>query len=270
MSGEPEGPGMFRDRYGFFFWLAWILWFAGSFVLSALGWTFLMKKLLGAITGAELTLAWVVCVFGGWFILVIPFMRKKERIWKRLNTDQEKAVDAWLLGMGIFIGSLAAAALGWSWVFRAHLHEASGFYGAWAKAVFGTWFAVMIPFLVLMYLKADAIFKTASARQTYQPNYRTAHVEAARRLLPEHFSCYLLTQKPVLSGGYLVNLRLKDGREVPHVFVLRGKEIAGIYDRPTFDFEMAEIESVVLIPTDAFPDFKEAKWLRLDVDPNLL
>ena len=87
-----------KDRYGFLFWLRWIVSFAGSFVVSAAAWTFALQYAFGPIRGAELLITWTVAVFGSWFILVIPFMRKKERIWKRLNTDQESAVDAWLIG----------------------------------------------------------------------------------------------------------------------------------------------------------------------------
>src|SRR5437773_125999 len=107
-----------QDRYGFLFWLKWILWFAGSFIISAIFWTLLIKGIFHEIKGPELTLTWAVSVFGSWFILVIPFMRKKEQIWKRLNSDQEKAVDAWLLGMGVLIGLLIASSFGWSFVFR--------------------------------------------------------------------------------------------------------------------------------------------------------
>ena len=91
-------PGMqaIKDRYGFLFWLRWIFLFAGSFVASALLWTQLFKSLFGAVAGPELTFTWVIAVFGSWFLLIIPFMRKKEQIWKRLNDDQEHAVDAWL------------------------------------------------------------------------------------------------------------------------------------------------------------------------------
>ena len=91
-----------KDQYGFKFWLGWIVQFAGSFIAAVLFWTFSLTALFGGIRGAEISITWAVAVFGSWFILMIPFMRKKERIWKRLNDDQEKATDAWLLGLRIF------------------------------------------------------------------------------------------------------------------------------------------------------------------------
>ena len=258
------GPGMVRDRYGFFFWLSWIMWFAGSFVLSAMGWTYGMKAVFGPIRGAELTLAWTVAVFGTWFILVIPFMRKKEQIWKRLNDDQERAVDAWLLGMGIFIGSLVVSSIGWSLVFSAKLHrETTGIDGGWAKAVFGTWIAVLIPFLILMYRKADDIFQTANSRQTYEPNYRKIFVPLEQRLLPDALARQIQAQKPILPNGHLAQLRLKNGQTVPNVFIVKGREIVGIYDREGFDFAMSDITA--LEPAGEIPVFEESRWLRLDL-----
>ena len=155
-----------QDRYGFLFWLKWILWFAGSFIFAAVCWTALMKRLFVSIQGPELTLTWIVAVFGSWFILVIPFMRKKEQIWKRLNQDQERAVDAWFIGMSVFIGLLLASSLAWSIAYKDRLHSIAG-HGMdmlWAKAVFSSWLLILIPFLVLMYRSADKIFKDAAER----------------------------------------------------------------------------------------------------------
>lgn len=268
MSGAPMkgGPGMARDRYGFFFWLRWIVWFAGSFVVSAGAWTLLLKAVFGPVRGAELTLAWTVAVFGTWFILVIPFMRKKEQIWKRLNDDQEKAVDAWLFGVGVFIGTLVASAFGWSLVFEKNLHrDIPGMDGGWAKAVFGTWIAVLIPFLVLMYRKADAIFQTANARQTYRPGYRRQSVPLEDRLLPEALAKKLQSAKSPLPNGHLVNLTLKNGGTVPYVFVMRGREVVGIYDRTDFGLRMDDIAAVD--PWEGeLPLFEEGRWLRVDIN----
>jgi len=36
-----------RDKYGFTFWLAWILQFAGSFLAAALAGTVLYQKIFG-------------------------------------------------------------------------------------------------------------------------------------------------------------------------------------------------------------------------------
>ena len=260
-----SGARALKDRYGFFFWLRWILWFSGSFVVAALGWTFLFKQLFGAVRGAELTLTWMVCVFGSWFILVIPFMRKKEQIWKRLNTDQERAVDAWLMGMSIFIGSLVMSALGWGIVFKPRLHtESAGMDGVWMKAVFGTWLAVLIPFLIFMYRKADFIFQTARMRQTYEPNYRQAAIPREERLLPQALADRLAAAKPILPKGHLIHAKLKDGSWVKYLFILNGNEIAGIYDRERLDFDPRQIEEIQIV-SEELPVFDPTRWLRLDL-----
>jgi hypothetical protein len=258
-----------RDRYGFLFWLKWILWFAGSFVAAAVVWTTLFKFSFGKIEGAELTLSWVVAVFGSWFLLVIPFMRKKEQIWKRLNEDQEKAVDASFLGMGIFIGLLIASSFGWSLVFKHRLNEGPGLEPVWAKAVFGTWLATLIPFLILLYRKADQIFKDAVIRQGDVPVFKSIFVKTSRRTLPKALEDKLKTFPPTLGSGHLVTLTLKDGRKVPHVFVIHSKEILGVYD-PLGEHALGnlswlgQIEAIEETKPADWPDFQESQWLRLD------
>ncbi len=256
-------PRAFRDRYGFLFWLRWILWFAGSFILAALLWTVLMRRLFGVIEGPELTMTWVVSVFGSWFILVIPFMRKKEQIWKRLNEDQEKAVDAWLFGVSVFIGLLVVSLFAWSWIFRERIHQ-SGYDLLWVKSVFVSWLVILLPFLILMYRKADFIFKTAVERQTYSPKFRTVSVERSKRLLPVSIVQKLKGIPPVLKGGQVVTLVLKNGRKVPHVFVLDYQEILGLYDQKEYDFNPIDISDFETIPLETLPPYEESKWLRLD------
>lgn len=253
-----------RDRYGFFFWLRWILWFAGSFVLASAAWTTLIRTVFGRIEGVELTITWSVGVFGSWFLLVIPFMRKKEQIWKRLNSDQEAAVDAWFRGMGLFLSLLILSSFFWSLWLRERLTPGEGVYTGWVKAVFGTWLVLAIPFLILMYRQADKIFKSAVARQTYEPGYRKAYVDVSKRTLPEALTRKLGLLPPTLKGGHVVTLFLKDGQRVPHVFVVNSREIVGIYDRQALDFGMEELNNLEQIHSDQLPAYEESKWLRLD------
>ncbi len=255
-----------NDRYGFFFWLRWILWFSGSFVLSALAWTAAMKAAFGVIAGPELTMTWIVAVFGSWFLLVIPFMRKKEQIWKRLNDDQEKAVDIWFVGMGLFIAFLAASAFFWSyWLKDSILLE--GMNPVWAKATFGTWLAGLVPFLIGMYRQADKLFAAAHARQTYTPGYRTAEVEGAARTLPNALRARLKNFPETLPNGHVVTAVLKSGERVPHVFILKRREILGVYDRPSLGFHASDLADLEPILSENLPVYDEAKWLRLDGSP---
>ncbi len=254
-----------KDRYGFLFWLRWILWFAGSFIVAAVLWTALMRFLFGRIAGEELTITWTISVFGSWFLLVIPFMRKKEQIWKRLNDDQEKAVDAWFMGMGTFIGFLVLSAFIWSVVFKDRIGpDPKGFDPLWVKAVLGSWLIILVPFLILMYRKADKIFSTAVERQTYVPKFKTVAVDPVKRTLPEQWALELKGSPPTLPKGHLVRLALKDGREIPHVFVVNAREILGVYDREIFDFEAKDIVKIEVMARKELLPYDETKWLRLD------
>jgi len=255
-----------RDRYGFWFWLRWIFCFAASFIVSAAIWTTAMRLCFGRIEGAELTTTWLVSVFGSWFLLVIPFMRKKEEIWKRLNDDQAKAVDAWFLGMGLYIGWLIVSSFFWSFLLRSQIHTttALGLDRHWAKAVIGSWLVALIPFLIFMYRQADKIFKNALERQTATPRYRSIFVEPSKRLLPSSLADKLKNKKPVLRGGHVVEVLLKDGRRVPHVFILNSREILGVYDRMDLGFDVEEVLDLEPTALDRLPAYEEPKWLRLD------
>ena len=256
MTKRLKIPNAFnKDRYGFLFWLKWIVWFAASFIAAALFWTTVMQIAFGRVEGKELTITWSVAVFGSWFLLVIPFMRKKERIWKRLNDDQEKAVDAWFWGMGLFIGLLIASAFFWSFWLKGSL---------WFKYVFATWLVILFPFLILMYRQADRIFKTAAARQTYVPRFRSIFIEPSKRLLPQAVAEKIKTFAPTLSSGHVVTAVLKSGQRVSHVFVLNFNEILGVYDKIDFDFDARDVVDTEKIDPGQLPAYEEAKWLRLD------
>ena len=253
-----------KDRYGFFFWLTWILWFAGSFVLAAVFWTLLMKKLFGEIFGAELTMTWVVSVFGSWFLLVIPFMRKKEQIWKRLNEDQERSVDAWFRAMSLFIGFLAASLFFWTWKLFPEISGSVGMHASWMKAVFVSWLLILVPFLIFMYRQADNIFKTAEVRQIYTPKFKSTYVEPSRRLLSDQIVQQLKNIPAVLRDGHLVHAKLKDGRRVTNLFIFKGREVLGIYDAASFDFSAQDIVSIEPLYKEGLSTFDEQKWLRID------
>lgn len=254
---------MNKDRFGFQFWLGWIFWFCFSFVLSAAVFTQCFKFLFGEIRGTELTIAWSASVFGTWFLLVIPFMRKKEQIWKRLNRDQERSVDAWLASMGSFIGLFIASSLAWSYFYRQRIPE-PGFDLKWAKAVFGTWLALTVPFLILMYRRADEIFKTAVSRQTGKPVHSGIFIEKSKRLLPAEMAEKIAKTRPVLANGHLITAVLKDGSRVPNLFVVNEREILGVYDRSALGFQPQDVVDVEVMEPEHLPAYVESRWLRLD------
>ncbi len=257
-----------QDRYGFMFWFRWIVAFAGSFIVSAAAWTWFLTHFFGPIQAEELVLVWTASVFGSWFLLLIPFMRKKEQIWKRLNSDQEKSVDASFTGMAFFIGFFIASAVFWSWVFKKRiLPDTAGFDSLWMKAVFSTWLVALIPILVWMYRKADRIFENANAKQTYEPRFKIHWIEPEKRLLPEALVQQIKKSRPTLPGGHLVNAKLKNGGTSEHLFVLAGKEVAGIYDPKTLDFDVSELQELSVLESTYLPVFDESKWVRFNIKP---
>lgn len=256
-----------KDRYGFWFWLKWITWFVGSFVVSSAAWTVLMRAIFHEITGPELEITWCVSVFGSWFLLIIPFMRKKEQIWKRLNEDQERSVNAWSLGMGTFIGLLIAVCFSWSLLLRDAV-QIPGLDARWVKNVFSTWLLLLIPLFFYMYRQADRIFLKAHERQTYTPRYKNFYVEPAKRLLPKAIIEKLKKIPETLPQAHVVHALLKNGQTMPNVFIKFRREIAGIYDQETLSFEASEIIDIEPVDSAKLAGFEETRWLRVDVHPN--
>ena len=151
MTGQKNSVDKVKtDPFGFGFWLGWILWFAGALIVAAIVWTALLVLFFGRLEGNELYATWAVSVFGSWFVIVIPFMRKKERIWKRLNVDEERATSVWLRAMGLFIGLLISSAFLWSFLMRDKIFLDPGFHPEWLKAVISTWGILLIPFLIFI------------------------------------------------------------------------------------------------------------------------
>lgn len=255
---------MNKDRFGFLFWLGWMTWFAASFLGSAAVWTFFLTWLFGSLEGEELTVTWSVAVFASWFMFLIPFMRKKEQIWKRINGDQERSLRLWFWGMGTFLSTAIVSSIFWSWKYRLDF-GASGLYGPWSKAVFGTWLLMLLPFLAFMYRQADRIFKDAVMRQSQAgPRFRTVLIEKSKRLLTPDLCRKIRQTKPVMPEGHVVACILKDGRKIPNVFVVRGQEILGLYDRLTMDFSGEDIHDIEGGASKELPAYEEEKWLRLD------
>lgn len=257
---------MSKDAFGFRFWLSWILLFVLSFLFSALFWTGLMTWAFKEIRASELVMTWALGVFGSWFVLLTPFMRKKERIWKRLNTDQERATDAWLGGLSIFLGSLMLSALFWCFWFKTEILLAAapaGLHGPWLKNVFVTWLLLACPFLVYLYKSADHIFREAVLRQGQdRVRFKSIFVEKNRRILPEKIVVKIQSLPETLHGGHVVDLTMRDGRRIPNAFIFQGREILGLYQRAAFDFESAEIVDAEAV--SALPAYEESGWVRLD------
>lgn len=252
-----------HDKFGFQFWLLWILGFAGSFLITAAFWTFAITRLFGSLQEPELLVTWALAVFGCWFLILTPFMRKKEQIWKRMNNDQEKATNAWLGAMGSFIAALILICLFWDWRLKDQIFSGHGFDRTWGKYVFTSWLVMTLPFLIFLYKKADQLYKAAAARQTqWGPKFQTGYMEKSKRQLPDAVSAKIRNFPETLKEGHVLNLQLKDGRKIPHVFVLRSTEVLGVYNAEKFDYDLSQVVDVE--PVSEMPAYEESRWLRLD------
>lgn len=256
-----------EERFGFRFWLLWILWFAAAFLIAVAIWTFALQSVFGSFRGPELTITWCVAVFGSWFLLLVPFMRKKEQIWKRLNQDQEKTLNVWLPAMTLFLLLLIASAFLWSFIFRSEISNPlkNQMHPAWAKAVFSTWLILLLPFLIWMYKKADVLYQAAIARQTQRgPVFKTVFIERSQRLLSDAVSKKLKQIAPTLNRGHVVDVILKNGKKIPHVFILNHAEILGVYDQTHFEFIADDVVDIEPVLESRMIPYEESKWLRLD------
>jgi hypothetical protein len=253
-------------KYGFRFWLGWIVGFAGTLAASAAAWTAAIGALFGPIRGPELASLWALAVFGTWFCAVVPFMWKKEAIWKRLNVDENRAVKIFWGSMAAFLAAVVALTFFWTWKLRGRISSPEGGLDPlWIKAVLTSVLLVALPFLVFLYRKADELFRTAAARQNPPPaRFRTAYLEPSQRLLGEEVRRKLTRETALFPGGHVVTAVLKDGRRVPDVFVAEGREVLGVYGRERFDFRGDDVVDVEILTREALPPYDEAQWLRID------
>jgi glucan phosphoethanolaminetransferase (alkaline phosphatase superfamily) len=249
-----------HDPFGFKFWLIWILAFVLFFVLSAGVWTWLLQAMFGKIEGPQMAYSWALCVFGSWLLIVIPFMRKKEQIWKRLNYDQESAVDLWLRLMAGLVAVWIVETLFWTWRFRT-----SDTWILWLRAILASYLASFIPFLIFAYQKAEVLFQKASIRQlAKETSFKRQFVARNKRCLPQHFQKRLQSLPETLPGGHVVTVSLKNGRAIPHVFIYKTREVLGLYNVPSFDWSVSDIQEMSVIQPDQLPPYEESKWMRLD------
>ena len=128
-----------------------------------------------------------------------------------------------------------------------------------------TWLLALIPFLVVMYRKADTLFKEAHERQTSRgPKFQSTLVEKAARILPAKIEGQINTFPEMLENGRIVTLKLKDGREIKDVFVINSREVIGLYARSSMDFSTEDVVEVQAVDSKNLPVYDETQWLRLD------
>jgi hypothetical protein len=116
-----------------------------------------------------------------------------------------------------------------------------------------------------MYQKVDKAYEDARIRrETAAQKFRSLNIDRERRLLNPALRQKLRNAPETIQGGHLVNARLKDGREIPNLFIAGGEEILGIYDQENLPFEASEIFDIEQVDMTHPPFFTPTKWLRLD------
>lgn len=263
-----------KKKGGFFWWLLWIAVAVGSFIFSAIFWTWLITYVAGEIKGTPLTILWTSAVFGSWLVTMIPIIRAKERYWNRLSAEDETNVTWWIGWMALTIAAFFASAGFWTWYFAkggGNIQD-PGASGRWVFAVFGTWMVALLPLFIVMYQKVDRAYENARLRkeegETKKPRPKAVWIDPEKRRLEEPLVRKLkqlpVTLKKGRDLGHLVTAVLRDGRKFQNVFIANRAEILGIYGYPNLPFEAGEIVDLEPANLDQLPSFSEENWLRLD------
>lgn len=266
-----------RPKGGFYWWFLWIAISIGSFIFSAIFWTWFLNTLFGEVRGTLMTLLWTGAVFASWLLTMIPIIRAKERYWNRLSSEDETHVTWWIGWMALTIASFFASAGFWTWFLAKNGGSVQNPATAktWIFAVFGTWMVALVPLIVTMYQKVDRAYEKArEARERReesepsQPRPKSIYLDPAKRSLDENLVRKLkripVTLKRGRDSGHLVTAVLKDGRKFQNVFVANGRELLGIYDYHNLPFEAKDIIDLEPADLDKVPAFSEQNWLRLD------
>ncbi len=265
-----------NNAAGIWFWLRWILVSIGGFTASLFFWNWLLLDRLKAdFKNPQIAIAWMVAVFGTWFIILIPLMKKKETVMGHMDKRDESTVTWWLIWISLTIGSFFAAV--WFWTpfiaerFGSVRNSSTSL--LWVIAVFGSWLVALIPLMILMYNKVDKAYEDARIRRELRAQktndkdpvkIKALYLEPENRKLSREVVEQLKKFPRAIKNGHLVTATLKDGRKMEYVFISDQKELLGVYDQQNITFQGQDI--VKLEPTDLThpPDFTQKIWLRLD------
>ena len=265
-----------NNAAGIWFWLRWILVSIGGFTASLFFWNWLLLDRLKAdFKNPQIAIAWMVAVFGTWFVILIPLMKKKETVMGHMDKRDESTVTWWLIWIALTIGSFFAAVWFWTPFIAKHFGSVrnSSTSLLWVIAVFGSWLVALIPLMILMYNKVDKAYEDARIRRELRAQktndkdpvkIKALYLEPEKRKLSREVAEQLKKFPRTIKNGHLVTATLKDGRKMEYVFISDQKELLGVYDQQDVTFQGQDI--VKLEPTDLThpPDFTQKIWLRLD------
>lgn len=259
---------------GIWFWLKWIMVAVGGFTVSMLFWNWLLLKRFDAnLNNPQVAIAWMVAIFGTWFVILIPLMKKKETVMGHMDKQDESTVTWWLIWISLTIGSFFLAVWFWTPFIAARFGSIKNPTTSllWIIAVFGSWLVALIPLMVFMYQKVDKAYEDARIRRELGAQkfkdpvkIKAVFVEESKRRLPKTLTEKLKQVPQTIKDGHLITAILKDGRKIENVFIARRKELLGIYGQEELTFQADDIANFELTDLTHPPDFTQKIWLRLD------
>lgn len=259
---------------GIGFWLKWILLAIGGFTASLFFWNWLLLDRLNAdFKNPQIAIAWMVAVFGTWFVILIPLMKKKETVMGHMDRRDESTATWWLIWIALTIGSFFVAVWFWTPFIAKHFGSVRNSMASllWVIAVFGSWLIALIPLMILMYHKVDKAYEDARIRRELglekfkdSVKIKAIFLEPAKRRLSRELIEHLKKLPRTIKNGHLVTARLTDGRTVDYVFISEGKDLLGLYGQQEITFTVQDIESLEPADLNHLPDFTQKIWLRLD------
>ena len=142
----------------------------------------------------------------------------------------------------------------------------------WVATVFGSWMALLVPLIIVMYNKVDRTYEEARNKReseaqmkiASQLGLRASAVPVSRRLLPKGIQQKLNKLPRTLRQGQLGALKFRIGARIVNAFVWANEEIVGLYGHEDFAFDAKDVVDVELLDPAATQPVEVEKWLRFD------
>lgn len=259
-----------KDHSSFLWWLGWIVLAITALIGSGSFWTWAIPRTLGDFTNPAVTMLWLIAVFGTWMILLIPFIRAKERVMSHMDEEDEATVSWWLRWMALVVVGLGASCAFWTWVFGTDLwsRDLSGKFGLWVLAVFGSWAAVLIPATAVIRRKlTQARGEARRKKEEEAERSKGIWVEESKRRLDALWADQLKRTPQTLAGAHIVSATLQDGRKIPNVVVSRCKEVVGVHGDGHWPFEVKDIAELEVVPRSELEKLDPEGWFWIDAVP---
>ena len=142
----------------------------------------------------------------------------------------------------------------------------------WVTAVFGSWMALLIPLIIVMYSKVDKAYedarlareKTTLDKSMVESPIRRFLIDKKMRRLNPVLVSKIKTLPEAIKNGHLVNARLKNGREIKNLFVYNQSDVLGVYGLDSINFDIGDIAEIEPSDLERLPAFETEKWWRFD------